>query len=287
MYPDIKPSVQWLQRFGSHSRPSAQTFPEALSRMHRSTLVNKQAASLPIRLRTLRHCITCLRPSLQSFRPRAVCVGSEVHVLYRLITSETVLTTARLCATASCARKTTSLRYSVLSYSRTPKQCAPSPSCIMTGADAVLEADADRELAIDGGLFGLTAHSSLRRRHSILTQQRVLARHPVVNLLQAACLKAEVKSSATPLHLLLSLLCPSMSPTSEPAGASQAYAHNTWLAFSWWLRCAKGSSQAAKLAPSKSVYALSTSPVDITSVTPRLQAAACSWLRWPFCSLQS
>ncbi len=31
----------------------------------------------------------------------------------------------------------------------------------MTGADAVLEADDDKELAIDGGVFGITAHSSL------------------------------------------------------------------------------------------------------------------------------
>ena len=161
MYPEIKPSVQWLQRFGSHSRPSAQTFPEALSRMHRSTLVNKQAASLPVRLRTLRHCITCPRLALQSFRPRAVCVGSELHVLYRLITSETVLTTARLCATACCPRETTRLRHSVFPYSRAPKHSAPSLSCIMTGADAVLEADDDKELAIDGGVFGITAHSSL------------------------------------------------------------------------------------------------------------------------------
>ncbi len=250
--------------------------------MHRSTLVNKHATSPPVRLSTLRHCITCPRPSLQSFRPRAVCVGSEVHVFYRLITRETVLTTARLCATVYFPRKTTRLRHSVFSYSRTPKHSAPSSNCIMTGADAGLEADADKELAIDGGFLGLTAHSSLRRRHSILTWQCLLAWHPAVKFLQAACLKAEVKSSATPLHLLLSLLCPSRSQISELAGASQAYAHNTWLASSWWLKCAKGSSQAAQLAHSKSAYALSTSPVDITLVTPRLQAAACSWLRWPF-----
>lgn len=33
----------------------------------------------------------------------------------------------------------------------------------MTGADAVLEADDDKELVIDGQLFGLRAQSSLSR----------------------------------------------------------------------------------------------------------------------------
>ena len=37
----------------------------------------------------------------------------------------------------------------------------------MTGSDAVLEAGDDKELAIDGELFGFTARSSLRHRHSI------------------------------------------------------------------------------------------------------------------------
>ena len=37
----------------------------------------------------------------------------------------------------------------------------------MTGPDAVLEAD-DKELAIDGDFLGLTHHSSLRRRLSII-----------------------------------------------------------------------------------------------------------------------